>query len=273
VPATLAVSAETLLGWNRAILMRAAALLVPAAAGLLTFGGRLKSLALGFRSVVDVALDVDNYLRAHPLNAAPRARICARFASLLRYVYAQPYDAFVIVAHSQGSVIAADLFRFIRAAHLERSDRGLAHRNGRPLRLFTMGCPLRQLYALRFPHLYQWAIDERVADWPRPDSRIPASAAPAPAQLDVAVWVNAYRSGDYVGRALWRPERWPFRYDAVAGVIAQPWRIDHYCRTLASVTDPPVTRREFCIGAGAHTHYWDRTAPQIAVQLDDLIAS
>src|SRR5438552_3887305 len=119
VPAAFKVPETTLFGWNRAILMRAAALLVPAAAGLLTFGGRLKSLALGFRSIVDVALDVDDYLRTHPLNAAPRARICARFASLLRYVYAQPYDRFVIVAHSQGSVIAADLLRFIRAARPE----------------------------------------------------------------------------------------------------------------------------------------------------------
>ena len=57
-----------------------------------------------------------------------------------------------------------------------------------------------------------------------------------------------------------------------AGETAQPWRIDRYLRAIESVTDAPITRREFCIGAGAHTHYWDRTAPQIAVQLDELIA-
>jgi hypothetical protein len=28
---------------------------------------------------------------------------------------------------------------------------------------------------------------------------------------------------------------------------------------------------EMCIGAGAHTHYWDQSAPDIAEKLDDLI--
>ena len=28
---------------------------------------------------------------------------------------------------------------------------------------------------------------------------------------------------------------------------------------------------EFCIGAGAHTHYWDDTAPDIAEALNELI--
>ena len=273
VPASLKVPEDTLFGWNRAILTRAAALLVPAAAGLLAFGGRLKSLALGFRSIVDVALDVDNYLRGWPLNAAPRARICARFASLLRYVYAQPYDSFVIVAHSQGSVIAADLLRFIKAAHLERTDGGLARRSGRRISFFTMGSPLRQLYGLRFPHLYQWARHEVGDAWTDRNTKIDRSAVPDPTQLDTDVWVNAYRSGDYVGRYLWRPERCVFSYDTAGDEIAQPWRIDLYQRAIASVTDAPITRREFCIGAGAHTHYWDRTAPQIAVQLDQLITS
>ena len=30
-------------------------------------------------------------------------------------------------------------------------------------------------------------------------------------------------------------------------------------------------KREFCIGAGAHTHYWDETAPEIARELDRLV--
>jgi hypothetical protein len=271
VPPLFKVPEDTLFLWNRTILTRAAAVLVPAAAGLLAFGGRLKSLALGFRSIVDVALDVDNYLRGWPLNAAPRARICARFASLLRYVYAQPYDAFVIIAHSQGTVIAADLLRFIKAARLEQADAALGARRGRPIRFFTMGSPLRQLYGLRFPHLYQWARHELTDDWKDPGTRIPDDAVPDPKQLDVELWVNAYRSGDYVGRYLWRPENCAFCYRVEAGEIAQPWRIDAYSRVVASTTDAPVTRKEFCIGAGAHTHYWDRTAPQIAVELDELI--
>lgn len=31
------------------------------------------------------------------------------------------------------------------------------------------------------------------------------------------------------------------------------------------------TESEFCIGAGAHTHYWDDTAPDIAQALNALI--
>ena len=271
VPRRLAGGAMALLSLNTAILKVAAALLIPAAAGLLTFGGRLKSLALGFRSIVDVALDVDNYLREHPIDSAPRARICARFASLLRYVYAQPYDAFIIVAHSQGTVITADLLRFIHRAGLEDSDGDLGRRGHRPISLFTMGSPLRQLYGLRFPHLYRWARHELTDAWTDRATKIGRSAVPDPKELNVHAWVNAYRSGDYIGRYLWRPERCTFSYDTVDGKIAQPWQIDAYQRAIASVTDDPVTRREFCIGAGAHTHYWDRTAPQIAAQLDQLI--
>ena len=36
--------------------------------GLVAFGRRLKSLTLGFRSVLDATLDVDTYLREHPLD-------------------------------------------------------------------------------------------------------------------------------------------------------------------------------------------------------------
>jgi hypothetical protein len=85
-------------------------------------------------------------------------------------------------------------------------------------------------------------------------------------------WVNAYRSGDYVGRAIWRHAvdgcDWLYR--------AAPF--DAATRFVGDV--PPVTyvsedahrsRRELCIGAGAHTHYWDATAKAIAVELDLLL--
>jgi hypothetical protein len=35
--------------------------------------------------------------------------------------------------------------------------------------------------------------------------------------------------------------------------------------------DAHRSRRELCIGAGAHTHYWDATAKAIAVELDLLL--
>jgi hypothetical protein len=66
--------------------------------------------------------------------------------------------------------------------------------------------------------------------------------------------VNAYRSGDYVGRYLWHPDRCE----------------DVWSTSVLHVSAKPA-KREFCIGAGAHTHYWDETAPEIAVELDRLV--
>ena len=150
-------------------------------------------LALGLRAGLDIALDVINWLRLHPRDANPRGRICARCdASLLHAIErwrdpadeTQGYDAVVILAHSQGTVITASLLLYLRA-------------NGRspllPIYFFTMGCPLRQLYSLRFPHLYGWARHAGAA-W--------AGGEPLPSEINVDLWVNAYRSGDYVGRYL-----------------------------------------------------------------------
>jgi hypothetical protein len=39
----------------------------------------------------------------------------------------------------------------------------------------------------------------------------------------------------------------------------------------SEVETPPGNRREFCLGRGAHTHYWDETAPQVALELDRLV--
>ena len=69
-------------------------------------------------------------------------------------------------------------------------------------------------------------------------------------------WVNAYRSGDYVGRYLWRPDLCDYRWDGG--------------RELRS-TSATGDRVEFCIGAGAHTHYFDATAPEIGNEIAELI--
>jgi hypothetical protein len=217
---------------------------------LFTFRGAGKTI----RSVLDVILDVANWLRHDPPGRTPRARICARFASLLRYICnwrdpesAAPYDAIVILSHSQGTVITADLFRYLKHVPepgLERIFRTKEKSERLPVYLFTMGCPLRQLYALRFPDQYAWAHDTAAWD---------DATRPNPDDLCVEHWSNFYRSGDYVGRVLWHPD---------ADQSDAPW--DNKVREN-------VKRRESCIGIGAHTHYWDETAPQIADELDDLI--
>lgn len=215
---------------------------------LIASQGPFRRLALGFRAAIDIALDVANWLRLHPRDSNPKARISARFVSQLNYLadWRDPrdggrYDAFVLIAHSQGSVIASEILRYLQVAN----HSVVAKLRDRKLYLFTMGCPLRQLYSLRFPHQYAWAR-HNATQW--------AGKDPDPKHLGIAEWVNAYRSGDYVGRYLWHPD-------------ASDDQWDDKTRPLAGTN----TRREFCIGPGDHTHYWDKTAPKIAEELDRLI--
>lgn len=256
----------------------AATAVTAGAAALAALGAaltRLQAITGNLGAVVGVALDVDNHLRQLPKHRTPRARMCARYASLLRYLArwrddeGRPYDRIVIVAHSQGSVLTADLLRYLRAdleadagrtaagAHggsppekfVRREPSLVPRKAGGPLPpvfLFTMGCPLRQLYAVRFPRLYRWAG----ADGQRAEC---CSAG----DVGVECWDNVYRSGDYVGRALWEgpdgPAVWTYHGapHPVVGAAAQA---------------------ETCIGAGGHVHYWDETAPEVAQHIDCLVS-
>lgn len=241
------------------------ALLVGSAVGLLAFHGRLEKFALGFRPLLNSILDIDNYLREFPRDAAPRARICARYASLLRLIQDwrdemdQPYDRIVIVAHSQGTVISVELLRYLqrnRDPSLEQLCNGDI-----PIILFTAGCPLRQLYGWRFPHLYGWArhsINDNVPEWFAND--LNGETTPDPSLLGVHRWINAYGSADYVGRHLWRSERCAYRS------TTPPFGgVDQYIST-----DQLQVRREFCIGPAAHTQYFAAHSLTI-LELDELV--
>jgi hypothetical protein len=179
---------------------------------------------------LDVGLDVDNYLREHPVDDTPRARIAERFISLFRHLRVEGYDAIVFVAHSQGTVITADLLRFLR---IDGAEPPFAPKTV----LFTMGCPLRQLYWRAFPPLYDWMSNEHTM----------------PAETGGVEWVNSYRSGDYVGRWVWN------RHDALEWQPGADWH------PAPNITDG-------CIGAGAHLHYWDGTADRIGAQLQAILA-
>lgn len=222
---------------------------------------RLETLAARARPAVGVILDVDNYLRETPDKATPRARIAERFTSLLRHLHAHgSFDRVIIVSHSQGTVISTDLLRFLS---LGLDPASADHRLVSPgrFRLLTMGSPLRQLYGANFPHLYAWvnasdpAPDDQRARVPRSATATPdiISKTPMPAELRVGRWVNLYTSGDYVGRNLWCDDDWEgvwdrrSRGDAVQG----------------------GGRRERCLGAGTHTHYWE--SPDVAAEVDRLI--
>ena len=247
------------------------------AVGVLALRGRLTVLSARVRPLLDVLLDVDGYLREHPREATPRARIAERYVSLLRYLCAwrspdgRPYERIVVVAHSQGTVITADTLGFVQRerddalAALYRDEPATPARPKVDLVLFTMGSPLRQLYARFFPHLYSW-VASRPVKWRAMDlvrgggdeDEVETRGGdrlwrnPDPAGLQLARWVNAYRSADYVGRHLWRKKD--------SATLFEPRARDE---------DVDGRRVELCIGAGAHTHYWN--ARPVAEELDRLV--
>lgn len=226
--------------------------------------GIFRFLALGFRSALDIALDIVNWLRTDPPGQSPGGRICSRYYRLLSYLSHQGYDAVVIFAHSQGTVISADLLRFLDrewpqgAPALECWNRGVgadddgvgeddaigeAAKPNLPIRLFTMGCPLRQIYARCFPIRYGWAKDS-ANPWQE-------STACRPDDLKIWSWSNVYRSGDYVGRYLWHRDGDPAQ--TLWGVSdTEGWQQSDDGR-----------RRELCLGVGSHMRYWDVDPPDL----------
>jgi hypothetical protein len=173
----------------------------------------------------------------------------------------QPYDGFVIVAHSQGTVITADLLQFLK---LDPDPALTRLQENRLIHLFTMGSPLRQLYGFGFPHLYHWVIND-TAKAPETMDLMPTLKPLPGALLGVKTWTNAFRSGDYVGRYLWRHDKMPNQWNR----LDLKEKITYLSSDHQKIEQ--VTRSEFCLGAGAHTHYWDSTAPEVAEMIDDLI--
>ncbi|HXJ79669.1 MAG TPA: hypothetical protein VMS64_13425 [Candidatus Methylomirabilis sp.] len=222
-------------------------------AGKWLAGGAVTIAALGarftqtfgrLRVTIDAVLDVDNYFRDPPDRQPPRARIYSRYASLLTHLRDQGYARLVIVSHSQGTVISTDLLRYL---HVQRRLRGIVGET--PISLVTVGSPLRDLYAQRFPLLYRWMGSNTDGF---------TAAGPSASDIGVVEWVNACRSGDYVGRFLWMPPGHPYSI----AVVGPDGRVD---------ADRAGDRTEFCLGAGAHTHYWSHDAVALAVEIDRLI--
>jgi hypothetical protein len=295
VPVSLGTLLGLSAGMSQQLVLLSGAWLSASALSLAALRGRFKKLVLGFGPLLDAVLDVDNYLREHPRSATPRARIAERYASMLRYLCKwrdktgmSGYDAIVIVAHSQGTVITTDYLGFIKREHdpdlplllstPQRLRQGDRARQGLPdgpaLYLFTMGSPLQQLYSVAFPHLFSWVRGDegpwrRVMEDPTAvaGSSRDAMRSPNPTKMGLERWVNAYRSGDYVGRALWRHQDATYTYRPFFSEDESYWEAP----TVFVSEDTHGYRRELCIGEGAHTHYWDETASLVAVELDRLI--
>ncbi len=223
------------------------------AAGKWLAGGAVTLAALGTRFTetlgrlrvgIDAILDVDNYFRDPPNRQPPRARIFSRYASLLAYLRERGYARIVIVSHSQGTVVSADVLRYL---HVQRRLSEIV--GSIPIALVTVGSPLRDLYAEHFPLLYGW-IDWSAASF--------AAAKPSASDIGAVEWVNACRSGDYVGRFLWTPP-------------GDGYRIARLGPDGTVEAERAGDRTEFCLGAGAHTHYFSNDAVALAIEIDRLI--
>ncbi len=230
--------------------------------------GPLSFLGFGFRAGLDVGLDVANWLRYRPRETNTRAAIFRRYISILSHIaqWRDPltnkgYDQLVIIAHSQGTVITADILRFLtiefKNSNMSKCSSQLSRffNSGEdhiPIKLLTIGSPLRQLYSQRFPLQYHWAgcntgESETARHGPDPDS------------LSLTNWTNLYCSGDYVGRHLWYE-------DNDENIWAQNWG-NH------NSTGFYLNAKEKCLGAGGHTNYWSGELPEVAIELDRLIYS
>jgi hypothetical protein len=238
---------------------------------LSVLGGQLSRRIPSLRGPLDVALDVDNHFREFPRTDIPRAHIFSRYAALLEHVRSQGYDRIVVVSHSQGTVISSELLRFLSSREQRAptpADRPLLRGNPLPpVSLLTLGCPLRQLYGARFPGLYGWVLAKNGAVF-----------GPRAADIGVQRWMNAFCSGDYVGRWLWsdagdEPELKHPMINTLAGDAFG--RVDAYTGfdpmpPVEAVLDQ-AREVEVCLGLGAHTHYFERDQLTVAWMIDYLV--
>jgi len=237
------------------------------AAGLLALGKVAVKQLQALRAPLDAALDVDNHFREFPRHAISRVRIVERYVALLDHLREQGYERVVIVAHSQGTVITAELLRYLQ----QRSRLADAHATPVPgqvnpvllqrwldttgVHLLTVGSPLRQLYALRFPSQYPWVLRPVV------HSNGDNWRGPLPHELGLRRWTNLWGSGDYVGRWLW---------SAPNSTRPVPLQVDdaRYGDVVHQGEDEAGRPwRDRCLGADAHTHYFDLDQPVVGAEL------
>jgi hypothetical protein len=267
VETTVTGASQTLFNPLQALVFSAAGV----GAALSVLGGQLSRRIPSLRGPLDVALDVDNHFREFPRTNIPRAHIFSRYAALLEHVRTQGYDRVVIVAHSQGTVISAELLRFLSShAQLAPAPGDTPQLAGKPLppiSLLTLGCPLRQLYGARFPGLYAWVLAKHDQVF-----------GPRAADIGVQRWMNAFCSGDYVGRWLWSSAAHDpvLKHPMINKVGHDPFgRVDVY--TGFNPTPPAQAHLhaarevEVCLGLGAHTHYLERGQTTVAWMIDYLV--
>lgn len=204
-------------------------------------GGALAALQRAF----DLPYDIASYLRlTGGGRRGRRTAILERYRAVLRAVTearhpdgTTGYDAVVLMGHSQGSLLTAtvlfgDPARQEPEAPLAAHDPRLAaHLADGGLSVVTFGSPITQLYDRRLPDQYAGL------------RTLPTRSATALSPL-TGEWLNAYRPGDYVGRAIWADPLAPA--SSVPGAEA------------FSATVPGGPRfRDVCLAqGGGHVGYW-----------------
>lgn len=145
---------------------------VAGSATLLALPSRAQELTQPLWPILDVILDVTRYL-----DPDRRAKILARAHAVLAEVLREKaaYDEVVLVTHSQGTLIGADVLRMTATSRGDRKPR-----------LVTMGSPLANLYHRLLPGSFEWV----------------RNAVEQPNYLGVASWTNLYGGGDAVGRSV-----------------------------------------------------------------------
>jgi hypothetical protein len=172
------------------------AFFLPAGFAALTALLRAPSAISSVWPALGLVLDVESYVRPYEKLAqkSTRVAILGRGLSLLRELREMGVDRIVIVGHSQGSVIAADLLR-LQAIHHELANASGDGGDGRRMRvdLITLGSPLHSIYGALLPGDFDWDLK--------------APTAVVASQFGIATWRNLYAAGDYVGQELFPAAR------------------------------------------------------------------
>lgn len=187
-------------------------------AGLTALAGQLKAISSSLRPILDIVLDVLNYL----VPKGSKETMVARYKLLLSHLGRENYSVIIIAAHSLGSVLTLDVLSEVESKQSLDLDAKY---------LVTYGSPLRQLIGRFLPAYYESEICGHPAEGT-------FNPHPKTDWLGVKRWTNFYRSGDYVGREIWRIDDSRFDPDGL------------------EYTELSAGRREVCLGPGAHTHYW-----------------
>jgi hypothetical protein len=156
------------------------------------------------RNVSHIALDVINHFHRVDRRFPIRERIAARFRRVLQLLLDEERPThLLVVAHSQGTVIAVDVLQ-------EEQFRGQL-KGARQVLLATFGSPLTHLYQHYFPRQYP-PLDEGDR-W-------------VGLRNNVGAWRNVFRIDDYIGTHVGAPDpggAWPVNHPVGPGGHTNYW--------------------------------------------------